>query len=312
MENMIEKPLNKRELTLLDSMRKYVDLQPKKVIDIEAMAKFFKVGEVEIERIIASKEGQDLVEEVVNYQPERTSRGKVDLIINEENKPTNSLRVSEKAIDKKDEINSQFLAQIALDQVTYEDALQAHAQSHTIDKMKLFQLQQAKGELLRVVRMLDTFNLLQDKYREQIANNIDMFDLEELIQHNRISYEFIQQSMKIVDKFTNDDTLKVLIMDSGVQEESKHIKDIVTGEDTLMNQTARKEVRKSAERLIASFSSIADGVNNTETPTAPQNVKEAEIITPTKVDNKKETLKDISNLADDVPLFEQFKNKEDN
>lgn len=293
MEILNNQPLKKNELQLLENMKQYIDLQPKKQIDVEAMAQFFKVSEEVIERIVVSKEGQVLIDKVVNYKPEPSGRGKVELLMKEDtSNPLAPSRIKDKDIEKKDEINSEFLARIALDKVTYEDALQAHAQSRTIDKMKLFQLQQAKSELLRVIRMMDTFNLLQDKYREQIALNIDMFEIDELVQHNKVAYDFIQQSMRIVDKFTNDDTLKILIMDSTVEQESDNIRDIVTGEDTLMSKANRVEIRKSAERLVAGLANIENEVTQPEPPKPSQNVKEAEIIKP--------------ELDEDIPLFEQL------
>ena len=239
---------------LLRNVRKYTNVN--KEAGVQELSQLFLVSEKEIEEVLAH-----IKQTSIEVQETAASDYTVTKL--------------------KKESNKNFLKDLALDRVTYEEAVEAHAKNATIDKLKLFQLQLAKSEMLRVTRLLDTFSILQDKYIEEVENNAHIMDLTELVEQNQVIFKFMQQSLSIIDKFTKDETLQLLILDHSIDKESENIRTVYTGEEIIADKFARREVRKSAARIINSLTAI----------TQPEEVLEGEIVVE---ETPKQAIKEVS------------------
>ena len=232
---------------------------------------------------------------------------------------------SEKSVlSLKKQHNKNFLEDLALDKLTYEEALDAHAKNATIDKLKLFQLQLAKSEMLRVTRLLDTYSMVQDRYLAKLEEDSSYMDITELAEHSKAIFGFMQQSLSIIDKFTKDETLRLLILDQGIDKESENIRTAYTGEEIIADKFVRREVRASATRILNSLTAITnpdilDGeiIEENPTPTATK-VKEVneEKVSPKEVSpikssmSKEEFEKQLAQMPDDEPISSLFKKGE--
>lgn len=316
-KNVVDFPMSESEKTLLNNINSYLKLKPENEATIDELCNFFKVKPETIERIMHLTEGRvisyldEAIEKSIEHEQENTQ---VEVIVEESEEEESE----EQEVIEKEQRNRNFLQELALDKISYEDAVQAHVENRTIDKLKLFQIQVAKNELTRMVKMIDLFNTMQEEYMNRVQVSYQDMGTDELIYHNKLINQFLEQSMKIVDKFTQDENLQIIMMDNGIDEVAQNLREASTAEDVLLDKSKRKQVRKSAQRLINWLSDVTseekqdDGTNTakeaeivSETTTESDSVKETQ-------DTKEEVTKTPQlNMDDDTPVFEMFKKLEE-
>lgn len=316
-KNVVDFPMSESEKTLLNNINSYLKLKPENEATIDELCNFFKVKPETIERIMHLTEGRVIsyLDEAIEKSIEQEQENNQVEVIVEESEEEES---EEQEVIEKEQRNRNFLQELALDKISYEDAVQAHVENRTIDKLKLFQIQVAKNELTRMVKMIDLFNTMQEEYMNRVQVSYQDMGTDEIIYHNKLINQFLEQSMKIVDKFTQDENLQIIMMDNGIDEVAQNLREASTAEDVLLDKSKRKQVRKSAQRLINWLSDVTseekqdDGTNT---------AKEAEIVAEptTESDNVKETQdtkEEVTetpqlNMDDDTPVFEMFKKLEE-
>lgn len=310
-ENVVSFPLQEKEKPLLERIVKYLEISPTVDVNIERLSEFFQVDEDLIIRVLNSEEGKALVQLRTTHEqpevPDVAPKSNIDLTVtnNHYNSETLELRDTSELLSEKQTINKDFMSKLALDELSYEDALKAHTEASTIDKMKIFQLQYSKSMLVRIIKMFETFELLQEKYSEQVAENVDNMDIDEVIQHNKVSFEFMKQSMAIIDKFTTDESFKVLVMNSaqtGNSELSQATAVFETREEVekrLHEQSERESVKKSAQTILENVKNMLAEAEN------PNSIQTAEPV------KKEEVDEEIILEDEDVPLLDIIKKKKD-
>lgn len=150
-------------------------------------------------------------------------------------------------VSEKNKLNSNYLAKIATDQVTPNEASDIFNTTDTASKFKMFMIQLARTEMGRVVRFMDTLTVIQDRYMEQalINDNLGLSDIEPIL--GTINDQ-LNRSLAIVDKFANDPELQSALSDSQEVNTLREARD--SEESILSDKKSRDKVREAATKLI--------------------------------------------------------------
>lgn len=123
-------------------------------------------------------------------------------------------------------------------------------------QIKAFMISQAKNELLRVIKLTDTLNTLEDTYMDRALDDSKNMDMNSLANTMDVISRSLARSLDLISKVTNDKNLSILI------DQSTNILDQSTTNNSMINVIDNKDSR---DKLRALASQILSAVQTDST-----------------------------------------------
>lgn len=122
-----------------------------------------------------------------------------------------------------------------------------------ITQIKAFMVSQAKNELLRVIKLTDTLNSLEDTYMDRALDDAMNMDMQSLAMTMEVISRSLTRSLDLISKVTNDKNLSILI------DQSMNLIDNSTTNNNTMNvldsKESRDKIRNIASQLLSAVKS---------------------------------------------------------
>lgn len=127
-------------------------------------------------------------------------------------------------------------------------------------QLRAFMLTTAKSELVRVIRLTDALNKLEDTYIERALADKNGMDMKSLANTMNVIMQSLNRSMELIDRVTNDNNLKLIIDQSTKIYNNGN--NSQTNVDLLADQGSREKLRNLTTKLLAAISNNPNEVVN--------------------------------------------------
>ena len=158
-------------------------------------------------------------------------------------------------------IDSALMLQIA----TSDDsqALSEELMSHDIPtQLRVFMLLKARNELLRIIRVSETLQKLEDTFMERALSDKDGMDVKSLSKAIETASESLQRSTDFVSSVMNDKELKLVVEQTNNTYVDNRVQNNYTA--IQLNQESREKIRQVASRLLSDIDKNPSKVVNLE------------------------------------------------
>lgn len=127
-------------------------------------------------------------------------------------------------------------------------------------QLRAFMLTTAKSELVRVIRLTDALNKLEDTYIERALADKNGMDMKSLANTMNVIMQSLNRSMELIDRVTNDNNLKLII------DQSTKIYNNGNNSQTnvalLADQGSREKLRNLTTKLLTAISNNPNEIVN--------------------------------------------------